>query len=397
MRLLRRWSFWTLALGIILAAIGPHLFRTSPDEAVAPPFVKPIWLAKDAPPSLHLMITKEQLERRFLWEYEPPLRFSLKGAIRFGAPPEVARIMWETPKETIVLYDASKKAGSQIDLDARDVSFKLALGLSPFQNPMLHLFPVTGEYALRLESSEPPDEVSLALQVPGNRWGLLGTDQRGRDVFHLFVLGIRVSLLVGLSATFIATALGLAFGLSSGYFGGIIDAIIMRAVDVLLSIPTLPIMIVLAGLWGKGLFNLILILSAFSWMSTARTVRSMTLSLREATFVEGLRALGAPSSYILWRHLLPEALPLLLANIALGVPGAVLAEAGLSFLGLSDPRLVSWGRMLHEAHSFGAFTSGAWWLILPPGFGIAGLCLVFLDLGRHLEEILDPRLRRKAL
>jgi peptide/nickel transport system permease protein len=397
MRLLRRWSFWTLALGIILAAIGPHLFRASPDEAVAPPLVKPIWLAKDAPPSLHLMITKEQLERRFLWEYEPPLRFSLKGAIRFGAPPEVARIMWETPKETIVLYDASKKAGSQIDLDARDVSFKLALGLSPFQNPMLHLFPVTGEYALRLESSEPPDEVSLALQVPGNRWGLLGTDQRGRDVFHLFVLGIRVSLLVGLSATFIATALGLAFGLSSGYFGGIIDAIIMRAVDVLLSIPTLPIMIVLAGLWGKGLFNLILILSAFSWMSTARTVRSMTLSLREATFVEGLRALGAPSSYILWRHLLPEALPLLLANIALGVPGAVLAEAGLSFLGLSDPRLVSWGRMLHEAHSFGAFTSGAWWLILPPGFGIAGLCLVFLDLGRHLEEILDPRLRRKAL
>jgi peptide/nickel transport system permease protein len=397
MRLLRRWSFWTLALGIILAAIGPHLFKASPDEAVAPPFVKPIWLAKDAPPSLHLMITKEQLERRFLWEYEPPLRFSLKGAIRFGAPPEVARIMWETPKETIVLYDASKKAGSQIDLDARDVSFKLALGLSPFQNPMLHLFPVTGEYALRLESSEPPDEVSLALQVPGNRWGLLGTDQRGRDVFHLFVLGIRVSLLVGLSATFIATALGLAFGLSSGYFGGIIDAIIMRAVDVLLSIPTLPIMIVLAGLWGKGLFNLILILSAFSWMSTARTVRSMTLSLREATFVEGLRALGAPSSYILWRHLLPEALPLLLANIALGVPGAVLAEAGLSFLGLSDPRLVSWGRMLHEAHSFGAFTSGAWWLILPPGFGIAGLCLVFLDLGRHLEEILDPRLRRKAL
>jgi len=397
MRLLHRWSLWALALGAIIAAIGPYFFKTSPEEAVAPPFVKPVWLAKDAPPSLHLTITEEHLERRFLWEYEPPLRFSLKGAMRFEVPPEVAQIVWQTPKGTMVLYDASKKAESRIDLDARDVSFKLALGLSPFQNPMPHLFPATGEYALRLESSEPPADISLALQVPGSRWGLLGTDQRGRDVFHLFVLGIRVSLLVGLSATFIATALGLAFGLSSGYFGGIIDAVIMRAVDVLLSVPTLPIMIVLAGLWGKGLFNLILILSAFSWMSTARTVRSMTLSLREAPFVEGLRALGAPSSYILWRHLLPEALPLLLANIALGVPGAVLAEAGLSFLGLSDPRLVSWGRMLHEAHAFGAFTSGAWWLILPPGFGIAGLCLVFLDLGRHLEEILDPRLRRKAL
>ena len=285
----------------------------------------------------------------------------------------------------MVLYDASKKAESRIDLDARDVSFKLTLGLSPFQNPMPHLFPAAGEYALRLESSEPPAEISLALQVPGSRWGLLGTDQRGRDVFHLFILGIRVSLLVGLSATFIATALGLAFGLSSGYFGGVIDAVIMRAVDVLLSIPTLPIMIVLAGLWGKGLFNLILILSAFSWMSTARTVRSMTLSLREAPFVEGLRALGAPSSYILWRHLLPEALPLLLANIALGVPGAVLAEAGLSFLGLSDPRLVSWGRMLHEAHAFEPLRR-AWW----PSAPIRQNARSVFRPRPALEEILDP-------
>jgi peptide/nickel transport system permease protein len=163
-----------------------------------------------------------------------------------------------------------------------------------------------------------------------------------------------------------------------------------------MSIPTLPILMVLAGIWGKGLWNLVVILSIFSWMGTARTVRSMTLSLRDAPWVEGLRALGAKRNYILFRHLVPEAMPLLLANVALGVPGAILAEAGLSFLGLSDPRVPSWGRMLHEAHTFGAFTNGAWWMILPSGIGISLICLIFMDIGRKLEERADPRLAEET-
>jgi peptide/nickel transport system permease protein len=131
-------------------------------------------------------------------------------------------------------------------------------------------------------------------------------------------------------------------------------------------------------------------------MGTARTVRAMTLTLRDAPWVEGLRAIGAKRNYILFRHLVPEAMPLLLANIALGVPGTILAEAGLAFLGLSDPRLPSWGRMLHEAHTFGAFTNGAWWMILPPGLGISAVCLIFMDIGRKFEERADPRLKGDA-
>ncbi len=149
---------------------------------------------------------------------------------------------------------------------------------------------------------------------------------------------------------------------------------------------------VLAGVWGKGLWQLVLILSIFSWMGTARSVRALVLTVRESPWIEGLRALGAKRRYIIRRHLVPEAAPILLANVALGVPGAILAEAGLAFLGLSDPRLISWGRMLHEAHSFGAFTEGAWWLLLPPGLGIVALCLIFMDIGRYLEEKIDPRL-----
>jgi peptide/nickel transport system permease protein len=190
----------------------------------------------------------------------------------------------------------------------------------------------------------------------------------------------------------IATILGMSMGLISGYRGGFADSLIMRAVDVLMSIPTLPILIVISAMWGKGLWNLVAVLSIFSWMGTARTVRAMTLSLRDAPWVEGLRALGARRNYIIFRHILPETTPLLLANIALGAPGMILAEAGISFLGLSDPRLPSWGRMLHEAHAYGAFTSGAWWAILPPGLGIVMICLIFMDIGRKLEERADPRL-----
>jgi peptide/nickel transport system permease protein len=188
----------------------------------------------------------------------------------------------------------------------------------------------------------------------------------------------------------------MSLGLLSGYAGGLTDALIMRMVDVLLSIPTLPILMIFAGIWGKGLWNLVVILSVFSWMGTARTVRAMAMSLRDAPWVEGLRAIGAKRNYIIFRHLVPETMPLLLANVALGVPGAILAEAGLAFLGLSDPRVQSWGRMLHEAHTFGAFTNGAWWTILPPGIGISLICLVFMDIGRKLEERADPRLSART-
>ncbi len=267
------------------------------------------------------------------------------------------------------------------------------VGLPPFGDASASLFSEQGEYELSL-SGEGDFDGSIVVKLEGGRWGVLGTDQRGRDIAALFVAGVRVSLIVGIFATLLATFLGTSLGLASGYLGGWVDSILMRIVDLLLSIPLLPVLMALAALWGKGLWQLVLILSIFSWMGTARTVRALVLTLRDAPYIEGLRGLGAPSGYILRKHLLPETFPVLLATMTLGVPGAILSEAGLSFLGLSDPRVISWGRMLHEAHSFGAFTAGAWWMLLPPGLGIALLCLVFLDLGKFLEERVDPRLRK---
>jgi peptide/nickel transport system permease protein len=373
-----------LALLALLALVGPAPFGLK-DGPQAPPYSKPAWLDRSIAPTVVLRVSAASHIASYDWNYAAPLRVALTGRLEGGS------IHWTTPKGEFVLANGPETGSEPVvlDLDARDIPFKRSVGMKPFDNMPALLFPSKGEYRLSLLGSG-----DVVMRIEGGRWGWLGADQRGRDVAALFLRGIRISLIVGIASTLIAMLLGLSLGLLSGYAGGMTDAVIMRGVDVLLSIPTLPILMVIAGMWGKGLWNLVLILSVFSWMGTARTVRAMTLSLRDAPWVDGLRALGAKRNYILFRHLVPEALPLLLANVALGVPGAILAEAGLAFLGLSDPRLPSWGRMLHEAHVFGAFTNGAWWTILPPGLGISLICLVFMDIGRKLEERADPRLKQ---
>lgn len=388
-----RWSGWVLLAMLFCGFVLPIFLEGDPREPVASPFAKPAWVDREQPPAMVFPVASGE-GKTLSWSWAAPRGLSVSGEVLFAAVPGEARLTWETPSgERRVLADLSGQRKAVLDLDARDMSFRASLGLSPFDESLEGLFDGHGKIRVRIESDVPVERSSLYVRIPGERWGLFGTDQRGRDVFRLFLAGIRVSLLVGVLAVLVSTLIGLTAGLLGGYVGGIADALLMRTVDVLLSIPILPILMVLAALWGKGLWQLVLILGLFSWMGTARTVRAMTLSFREAPYVEGLRALGAPTLYILARHGVPTVLPLLLANIALGVPGVILSEAALAYLGLSDPRVISWGRMLHEAQSFGAFTTGAWWLLLPPGLGIALLCLVFMDLGRALEEWADPRLK----
>ena len=384
--LLRRKSVIAFIMICIVGFAGPAFIGGHPHDAVGAPFARPIWWNAKLSSTVKIKLVEKgaQLE----WTNLPPAIFSLTGEIK-ADPNSAVSIIWRTPKGEYKLAGMTGRPSYWLNMDGRDMIFKQSLGLPLIGKSVEYLFPCTGKYSLSIDGASAAD---LTLSLPGARHGLLGTDQRGRDVFTMFIYGIRTSLIVGICATIIACVLGLGFGLAAGYVGGMTDALIMRSVDILLSIPTLPILMVLAGIWGKGLWQLVLILSIFSWMGTARSVRSMVLTVRESPWVEGLRALGAKRGYILWRHLVPETAPIMLANLALGVPGAILSEAGLAFLGLSDPRLISWGRMLHEAHSFGAFTEGAWWLLLPPGIGVVAVCLIFMDIGRYLEEKIDPRL-----
>lgn len=384
--LLIRKSVIALIIICLAGVLGTRFFSVSPSRTVGAPFARPIWWGGNLPATV--VIDLDERGTVFVWDKKPPALWMLEGEV-LANPDNGVEILWSTPSRTYTIKNLRGQELYWLNLDGRDMVFKQELGLPLIGNSAWHLLPEPGEYRLRIVGAE---SAELKLSLPGGKQGLLGTDQRGRDVFALLIFGVRTTLTVGICATLAASLLGLGFGLTAGYAGGLIDSLIMRMVDILLSIPILPILMVLAGVWGKGLWQLVLILSIFSWMGTARLVRALILTVRESPWVEGLRALGARRSYILWRHLVPEAAPILLANIALGVPGAILAEAGLAFLGLSDPRVISWGRMLHEAHSFGAFTQGAWWLLLPPGLGIVAMCLIFMDIGRYLEEKIDPRL-----
>jgi peptide/nickel transport system permease protein len=231
--------------------------------------------------------------------------------------------------------------------------------------------------------------------APPSDFPPLGTDSYGRPVWDQLVYGSRISLLVGIAATLIAIVIGTVVGVAAGYFGGWTDSGLSRLTEWFLVIPFLPLAIVLAAILGPSVRNIILVIGITSWPTTARLIRAQVLTLKQRLYVERSRALGASGPHVLGKHILPNVMPLVLANATLTVPIAILSETALAFLGLGDPSAVSWGQMLEEAFSAGALGREAWWWYLPPGLCVIGVVLAFTLVGRALEEVLDPRLRER--
>jgi ABC-type dipeptide/oligopeptide/nickel transport system permease subunit len=227
----------------------------------------------------------------------------------------------------------------------------------------------------------------------------LGTNDIGQDLLSELIVGARVSLLIGLLSATIATTLGLVVGLLAGYYGGAVDAVLMRAVDVLLVVPFLPLVIVLAAYLGPSLVTLTLVIGLLSWSRPARLIRAQVLTLKTQEYVLAAQALGVGSVGILQRHLLPGIVTLALVQFILGTSQGILTESALSFLGLGDPTAASWGSMLYYAQARSAFLTGAWpWWVVPPGAMIAMLVLSLALLGIGLEARLNPKIavRRAA-
>ncbi|OLR93819.1 ABC transporter permease [Actinokineospora bangkokensis] len=223
----------------------------------------------------------------------------------------------------------------------------------------------------------------------------LGTDESGRSVAQLTLLGARISLLVGLSATLLSVAIGTLVGVLTGHFGGWGAAVVMRLTDFFLVLPSLVLAIALSAVLGAGLGTIILAIGVTSWPSAARLVRAQTLTVEARPYIERAKALGGGHRHVITHHVLPGVLPLVFVNTVLAVGTAIVAESTLAFFGLGDPTAVSWGSMLRSAFNSGAITAGAWWYLLPPGVAIAAVVLAFTLCGRAMESVLNPRLRER--
>jgi len=228
----------------------------------------------------------------------------------------------------------------------------------------------------------------------GNSYGLLGTDQFGRDIFSQLIYGARISLTVGLFAAVLGVVIGLFIGVVAGYVGSVVDEVLMRFTDMLLVLPGLPLLLVLIAVLGPSLWNLITLIGLLGWMSFARVVRSQVLSLKERPFIEAAKAIGAGKFYTIMKHIIPNVVSLVYVSLALSVPSAILSEAALSWLGLFDPSVTSWGRMLHDAMA-SERSVDKWWWIGPPGLCIAILSMSFILIGYAIDDILNPRLRQR--
>ena len=229
--------------------------------------------------------------------------------------------------------------------------------------------------------------------LPPNGVNWLGTDNLGRDVLSRILNGAYISLTVGFVAVFVSLSIGVTVGAVAGYFGKWVDEVLMRAVDALMCFPTFFLILTAVALLGPSLWNIVVVIGLVSWTGTARLVRAEFLTLRESAYVQAARALGQGGPKIIFRHILPNAAAPILVTAVLGVPAAILAEAGLSFLGFGvQPPQATWGNIIADGKTY---ILDAWWLILFPGLAILLAALSFYLTGDALRQAVETRSERQ--
>lgn len=446
---------WTGVAGLVivlffavLGAAAPHLSPYHPihDRDLATPMARPAWMAafpayRRQPVTRDLRLPAEaweivaasnvswlgtdpeggrglevrplgpgeaSVELRYTldYPYEPPPRFVIQlpvewiggsdgeGEVRIGflTADERRLELWSAPLRT-----GSSYADPPIRVDSLQRTVLPArLGLSFFDNVAEHVFSTPGTYRLFVELTLAGEDAAVRVgegrfRIPGALHGWLGVDGLGRDLWSQFIHGARISLWVGLAASALATLVGAMIGIVSGYFGGRVDELLMRFTDVMLSVPFLPVLMILTAMLGQATWTLVVLLGLSAWMGTARLVRTATLSLRTRGFVDAARTAGAGHGYIMRVHILPHVSGPIITSLVLLMPTAIIAEATLSFLGFGDPNLPTWGRMLYTARSEAAFSTGAWWAILPPGAGMTALSLALVWIGHRLDDLIHRR------
>lgn len=224
---------------------------------------------------------------------------------------------------------------------------------------------------------------------------LLGTDKNGIDILTQILYGARISLIIGVTTGLCVTLLGATLGIVSAYFGKVSAAVVLNVINVLLVIPTTPLMMIMSNL-SSSYVMMIAIFTLIGWCGTARMVRAQVLAVMNMNYVRAAELAGGSKNYIMFRHIMPAVSHLLIMNCALSCAGFMIAEAGLSFIGLGDPSVISWGKILVAAQE-NAFTSGLWAWVIAPGVAIFITVFGFMQIGYALEEILNPKMKRRKI
>ena len=261
-----------------------------------------------------------------------------------------------------------------------------------------HPEPLIGEYKINysIAAVGPDAEVEAPyIIVSGQVFGLFGTDTSKRDIWSGVIAGVKWAMLLGLLVSSISVSIGAVYGITASYFGGRIDTVMMRIFEVFRGIPMLPVLIVLSAIFSPSIWLLVFMMCALYWRGPVLTIRSMGLQIREETYIEAAHALDATNTRIIFKHMLPQVIPVCFASMALRVPMAIIIEASVSLLGLGDSTIVTWGQLLHGAMNGGAVLQGLWWWVIPPGIFIATMGMTFAFIGTAMDKILNPKLKTR--
>lgn len=239
-----------------------------------------------------------------------------------------------------------------------------------------------------LTAQDPYEYTNDSLTAPGQLGHLLGTNHMGQDVYSMILYGVRTSLQVALISSLISGVLGVLIGGTAGYLGGKVDLVISEAINAFLMVPTFFLIMLIVALFGNSITNVMIVIGITSWPSNAKLMRAQALSLRERTFVKSAIAMGETRWQILLKYILPNGIFPVVANTTRGMAVAILTEASLSFLGLGDPNIISWGQMIYDGKNY--ITTG-WWVSLFAGIAIILTVILFYLLGDGLNHVLNPK------
>jgi len=236
----------------------------------------------------------------------------------------------------------------------------------------------------------PTEIVGNPFQSPGNGHPL-GTNDLGQDIFSQLVYGARITLLFGFCAALLSVLISTSVGIVIGYYGGLPDEIVSRLIDVFMPVPMFPLLIVLTAFFSPGVLQISILMGILGSIYGIRIIRSQVLSLAQTSFVEGARAIGASDFHIMFRHILPNVMPVVMVKFVSSSQRLLLMGVGLSFIGLWDTTTVDWGTMIQNSYSSGGMSLGLWWWLLPPGIAVIGISLALAMIGYSFEEKFNPR------